>query len=175
MGIYIILGLAAAIGFTWMGASIANKWRRRQLTKVRAHGRNQEKKAPELMRRRGYTIEAIHPETFYTLWVDEEPHQVRLEADMIVSRDGELYLVEVKTRKSASPKNTLTRRQMLEYSLHFPVDGLLLLDADNDWLYQITFPKQVQTRTRSYHLIIGILLGGLITASIFVILREFFL
>lgn len=162
MGIYLIIGLAGSAVFVGLGAWMARRWQRHRLKKVRTHGRNQEKKAPKMMTRRGYTVEAIHPEKRYTWWIDGEPREVRLEADMLVSKHGKLYLVEVKTRKSASPKNILTRRQILEYSLHFPVDGLLLLDADQDQLYDLKFPDFGHQTQRSFGLIMGMILGALI-------------
>lgn len=169
--LYIILALISALALISLGASLANKWRRRKLRRIRAHGRDQEKKAPALMERRGYTVESIHPELRYTLWVDNQPVEVRLEADLIVSQRGKLMLVEVKTGKSASPRNILTRRQLLEYSLHYPVDGLLLLDVDQDQLYEIEFPKETPAQPRSFALLYGVLIGALLTTITFTLIK----
>jgi len=71
--------------------------------------------------------------------VDGEPYRFDVRADLIVERDGERALVEVKTGAAAEPSSSATRRQMLEYGVVFGVSALYLFDADRERLMHVRF------------------------------------
>jgi Holliday junction resolvase-like predicted endonuclease len=71
--------------------------------------------------------------------VDGEPYRFDVRADLIVERDGERALVEIKTGEAAEPNSSATRRQMLEYGVVFGVSALYLFDADREQLMHVRF------------------------------------
>ena len=73
------------------------------------------------------------------LHVDGEPYRFDVRADLIVERDGERALVEIKTGAAAEPDSSATRRQLLEYGVVFGVSALYLFDADRERLMHVRF------------------------------------
>jgi hypothetical protein len=74
--------------------------------------------------------------------VDGEAVTFGLRADYLVARAGRRYIAEVKTgllapRLSHGP----TRRQLLEYSAAFEVDGVVLVDADRASIAHVEVPR----------------------------------
>lgn len=61
-------------------------------------------------------------------------------ADLIVQRDGQRLLVEVKTGAAADPRMPITRRQLREYCAVFGVDRVFLFDATSQRLHEVEFP-----------------------------------
>jgi hypothetical protein len=62
-------------------------------------------------------------------------------ADLLVQRDGALFVAEVKTGSRApDPSFPATRRQLLEYLMVFEPDGLLLVDMEREAVMEVEFP-----------------------------------
>lgn len=82
--------------------------------------------------------------------VDGEPCVLELRADYLVEGDGELLVAEVKTGDEAPLISTAaTRRQLLEYSVAFAVDGVLLVCPERDAIHRIEFaPPQLAERVK---------------------------
>ncbi len=104
-----------------------------------------ESEAEALLARAGYRVDRRQPRASVRLWVDDESVDVEVRGDLLVRRGSKRYLAEVKTGTRA-PRITHgpTRRQLLEYSLAFEVDGLLLVDADRGTIRRVAFtpPKR---------------------------------
>lgn len=79
--------------------------------------------------------------------VDGEPYRFDVRADLIVERDGERALVEIKTGAAAEPNSSATRRQMLEYGVVYGVSALYLFDADRERLMHVRFAALERTVT----------------------------
>lgn len=101
----------------------------------------------------------------FTWWLDDDPVTGHAQPDWLARRGRRRYLVEVKTGRAANPKHTETRRQLHEYATCFDVDGVLLLDADNDHLYEIEFPLGVDTRGSRFRPYLAGVLTGLALAG----------
>jgi hypothetical protein len=115
---------------------------RRRLEHARRRGREGERAALALMERNGYCIDALQPELQWTIVCDGEPHSVALRADMLVSRAGRTFVAEVKTGEGAPRLQTPgTRRQLLEYSVAYAVDGVLLVDVESARIHEVRFPR----------------------------------
>jgi hypothetical protein len=72
---------------------------------------------------------------------DGEPQAIELRADLLVSRAGRRFVAEVKTGASAPRLQTpATRRQLLEYSVAYDADGVLLVDIDAQRIHEVRFP-----------------------------------
>ncbi len=96
--------------------------------------------APRALARRGFRVLRRHPRGALEWRLNGEPRRSEVEADLLVSRAGQRYVVEVKTGRGTRPTKRDTRRQLLEYTLAYDVDGVLLLDADADTLHRVEFP-----------------------------------
>ena len=60
--------------------------------------------------------------------------------DLLLERDGVLYIAEVKTGDLApDPRHGPTRRQLREYADLLPDHGVLLVDADAGTIQEIEF------------------------------------
>lgn len=120
--------------------------RRRRVWRAR-RAQAGERDAERLLRRLGYRIveRQVAAELVYHL--DGEPQAFALRADLLVSRGGERFLVEVKTGdREPSLRSSATRRQLLEYAHAFDVDGLLLFDAERSALHEVRTPARVGAR-----------------------------
>jgi len=120
----------------------AMAWRRSRKARRRArHAVRGEVRAQKLLTRMGYEIIATQSSVVWPIAVDGEPMKTTLRADLLVRREGRVYVAEVKTGLQApSIRNASTRRQLLEYFLAFAAEGLLLIDADQERVFEIGFP-----------------------------------
>ncbi|MCO4744677.1 MAG: hypothetical protein KC912_07810 [Proteobacteria bacterium] len=88
----------------------------------------------------GFTIVDRQVTGEWSYFLDGEPITVRCRADFLVSQDDHRFIAEVKTGERAiDPTNPSTRRQLLEYQLAFPVDGILLLDMESREVFEVYF------------------------------------
>ena len=68
-------------------------------------------------------------------------------ADLLVERDGRLYVADVKSGALATdPTLPATRRQLLEYLLAYEVDGALLVDMEARQIREVVFPALTPPR-----------------------------
>lgn len=116
----------------------ARGWtRRRRWSRARVA----ESDAPRILAEFGYEVLGTQVRGEYTLTIDRAPVSVSLRADFIVARQGQQYVAEVKSGRMAPLLSTsATRRQLLEYLVAFPVDGVLLVDAEKRRIHEVRFP-----------------------------------
>jgi hypothetical protein len=142
LGVLLLLSFIALLRNSWN-----NHRRKRRVRLAAARGRAAELEAPAALERRGFRVLKRHPKGRLEWRLDGEPQTAELKADLLVSRGGRRYVVEVKTGRAVRPTKRETRRQLLEYALAYDVDGVLLLDADADQLRQVEFPQRTPTRS----------------------------
>ena len=122
--------------------------------------------AAGVLRARGYHIIDDQVEHSWTVWLDGQAHTIDLRADYLVSRGPRRYIAEVKSGRSAPSISTAaTRRQLLEYRVAYPVDGILLVDMEAVEIHVVDFGEQVQARQPARwralgHVLVGALLGA---------------
>jgi len=122
----------------WMRAR--GRWRRLSSARQRRAQRG-EADAERLLLRNGYTVDQIQPESPWQVSVDGELIEVTVRADFLVSQDGCRFVAEVKTGDRApDPTYPPTRRQLLEYRLAYDVDGVLLVDVEEERIMEVEFP-----------------------------------
>ena len=93
-----------------------------------------------LLEAHGYEIRGQQVRGSWSLTVDGETFDFGVRADLMVARDGEVLVAEVKTGMLApDPTFGPTRRQLLEYQLVFEVDGVLVVDADRRTISRVAF------------------------------------
>lgn len=147
---------------------------RRRIENARRRGAAGELRAETLFERLGLTVLERQCRASYSIDVDGVAHTVTVRADFIVAAGDNRYVAEVKTGLVAPRIDTpATRRQLLEYSLVFGVDGVLLVEADEDRVHTIDFhsastPPKTSPHTWSYFI-----LGTLVGASLFALHQHF--
>lgn len=147
--LFILLAFALLVAFFALVGWAWQAWRLRELTRApglalqeRAqHAARGEELAKRLLERQGFRVQAEQMTGGYTMCVNGVDVKVKLRADLIAEREGKRWLVEVKTGQDAVRYDYApTRRQLLEYAVAYPVDGVLLLDADRARMVQVEFP-----------------------------------
>lgn len=143
--VVILVLLVVVLGF------VARDWASRLARRRRwSRARVAESAAPRILAHFGYEVLGAQVPGEYTLAVDGQEVSVALRADFIVARQGRQYIAEVKSGRSAPLLSTsATRRQLLEYLIAFPVDGVLLVDAENRRIHEVRFPTPWSASRRS--------------------------
>jgi hypothetical protein len=155
------LGWAAAalLGLLLLVQTIRLAWLRgvprRRLQRARGRGLKGERRAMAVLERNGYRIDAVQPAIAWNILCDDEPYSVELRADLLVSRDGQSFIAEVKTGECAQLDSAATRRQLLEYSIAYAVDGVLLVDMHDERVQQIRFPHAMPEKRSSGRLLLA--------------------
>lgn len=104
-------------------------------------GREGELKAPAILEAAGYRVLEEQPTFRCELLVDGTPHVYELRPDYCVARGDERFAAEVKTGKKApDPLYSATRRQLLEYAVCVPIDGVLLVDMQEQQVRRVAWP-----------------------------------
>lgn len=102
-----------------------------------------EVEAEALLEGHGFDVVDRQVTTRWDLRVDGRAHEVSCRADLLVERRGKVYVAEVKTgARAVDPRHPATRRQLLEYALVFPVDGVLLVDVEAGSVHHVEFPSR---------------------------------
>ena len=119
----------------------SGRGRRRAQTRARRAGAG-ELDAESLLIDEGYTIVDRQVRCLWWMAVDGEEEEVELRADLLVEKDGERFVAEVKTGTHApDPNFAPTRRQLLEYGLAYDPYGVLLVDMDREEIMEVSFPR----------------------------------
>ncbi len=133
----LLMLLAVVLGIGWLRA--AGRTGRENARRARA-ARRGEDRAERLLVDLGYSIEERQAVRSWPMLVDGESVQASVRADLLVTRDGEIFVAEVKTGGAARVTLPATRRQLLEYLLAFEVHGVLLVDMEQRCVFAVEFP-----------------------------------
>jgi hypothetical protein len=138
----IVVAILAAVIALWCAAKLRawrGSWRARRRAARAMAG---EDRAGEMLIAAGFSIVERQARVAWAPLIDGEPCELELRADYLVERDGELLVAEVKTGDAApSIETAATRRQLLEYSIAFAVDGILLVCPERDQILRVEFPQ----------------------------------
>ncbi len=146
-----IAALTFALILIWL-----TRYRRRRRFQS---GAAAERAAVDFARRNGYRVLSTQVAGKACIIVDGQPLESALRADLLLARWGRRYLGEVKSgHKAPNPQDRATRRQLLEYSLAFDVDGLLLFDMQAHRIRRIEF-KRPRPRWRLAGPGLGLIVG----------------
>lgn len=133
------------------------------MTRRSREARRGEERAPELLRRAGYRVEAAQVEQTYTLQGGGESITITVRADYLVRRRGKRFVAEVKTGQLAPRLTTAaTRRQLLEYERVYDVDGVLLIDMTREAVLPVSFGAAPRGPARVTPFLLGLLSGVLL-------------
>jgi len=131
----------------WLIGGIRRRWKnfvfRRKLKRRQRRAQRGELDAEALLESEGYELVDSQVHLLWSVYVDGEPVEIRVIADHLVERDGLRYVAEVKTGDAApSIRTAATRRQLLEYSVAFDCDGVLLVDMEQGIIHEIHFGEE---------------------------------
>ncbi|MCB9546528.1 MAG: hypothetical protein H6706_11835 [Myxococcales bacterium] len=165
-----IIGLLLGVYVMWLVSRRKETARKARMLTAAQRGRAMEALAPNLLEKRGFRVLDDQVERRYAFTVDGEPQEAVLRADLLAARGGRRYVVEVKTGAVAKPTNRATRRQLLEYFLHYDVHGVLLLDADRDALSTVEFPVRPTSHSR-IGFALGVGVGAAVVGAVWWLMR----
>jgi len=136
--LFAALALTAAWLLRRVFRSLRARWRGRR-------NHSAERRAERLLERAGYGIEARQATRRWSIACDGEPVEVLLRADLLVHKHGARYVADVKTGSRApSIRTAATRRQLLEYWHAYDVDGVLLIDMEQEHIHEVVFSSTSQ-------------------------------
>lgn len=157
-----LLGVLLALVLLGLGLSVRRLLRSRVAHRRARRALRGEKLAAALLRDHGYRVRDAQLSTTYHPRLAGESWPVALRADYLVSKNGKHYIAEVKTGERApSLAHPPTRRQLLEYSVAFEVDGVLLVDVEAGRVQEVEFPRRAVGRSPTSVLTL-LLVGGLV-------------
>ena len=166
----VVLGIGG-----WLALRIRKWWTVLSMKRRFAVGAKAELDAVPLLKKHGYTVLEDQVRGQNVFLVDGKELTSLVIADFRAEKDGKSYIVEVKSGDSApSPRNSATRRQLLEYEHVFRPDGLILADMREGTLKSVDFglqkPRPLATTSRTgwrppliaaaAGLVLGLLLGA---------------
>jgi CRISPR/Cas system-associated exonuclease Cas4 (RecB family) len=131
-----------------------------------AKGKKGEVNAKKILEKDGYEIVQEQYVIDGMFNIDGVDENYILKVDFLVRKNNELFLVEVKTGKSANPKNRTTRRQLLDYVTNYNCNSIYLLNGETGEMNYISFFRSFEENETSLQLKI---------ALIFSIFMNFFL
>ena len=137
--ILVILIIAAAVFFLWLGWKLRLAWKNFLFSKRIRRGKRGEGDAIELLKKHGYRIFQSQVTLPGHLYVDDDRLEFDVRPDYLVERDGVQYLAEVKTGDAAKIGNRSTRRQWLEYTRLGRTNMAVLVDATTGTVRKIRF------------------------------------
>lgn len=157
----------ATLGCVWVARRIERFRRRRKPSKEEKALRRRQRRAERaeidaagVLRARGFTVLDDQVEFHWEIHLDGEPRDIELRADYLVSRGRKRYVAEVKSGQCAPSISTAaTRRQLLEYRVAYPVDGILLVDMEAVKIHVVDFGDRVEGREPGKRLWRGLMMG----------------
>lgn len=93
-----------------------------------------------ILEQMGFSIAKNIDKQIIRVYQDGNPLDVPIRPDMLVSKGGKSYVVDIKT-KHQRPRLSYpeTRRQLLEYYVTYKPDGVLLMDMENKRIHDVRF------------------------------------
>lgn len=136
---FFLLGVAVVLLLA-LGWRLRRMWMAARLQERRTRGGRAEGRALRLLERAGYVVIASQPAALVRILVDGEEEEFDLRADVMVEKDGERLVAEVKTGLAAAVTSRATRRQLLEYAYAYRLDAVLLVDMASEQIIRVEFP-----------------------------------
>lgn len=179
---FIFLGTGIVLGaFAFWGCRTT--WVRRVIRVRMQRGIQAETHAAALLSLHGYELVEEQSPIEMEMEIDGEKFDYEIRPDGMAIRDGESFLVEIKTgAKAGDLSNPITRRQLFEYYFSLPCSGILFVKPDEGSVQTVRFcsplvseeaPEQEQEQERPKHPFWGKLLPFLCGAVVGAIILLF--
>ncbi len=140
--LWIIVALCIGIAWLWLKLRrLVRRGHRRAVARAQRAGAG-ERHAERVLEDAGFEILDRQVRCIWWMEVDGEEEEFEIRADLLVERDGERFIAEVKTgEKATDPLFPPTRRQLLEYRLAFDPHRVLLVDAEAEEIMEVSFSR----------------------------------
>jgi hypothetical protein len=137
----VLVGLLLLVVGVLVGIRLARWVLRYRVGRTRRTGARGEARALRLLAAAGWQVVEREVTAEGVVRVDREDRTYLVRADALVRKRRRVCVAEFKGgRGSATIAHRATRRQLLEYTLLFEVDGALLVDADAGRIHEVDFP-----------------------------------
>lgn len=133
------LALLAAVLLVVLTLRIRRWWKARLLGARMDTAAEGEVLAERWLAANGYRILERQASRRCIMHINGRVAEYDVRADLLVQRDEQRLLVEVKTGEAADPRFPATRRQLREYAAVFEVDAVYLFDASKQRLHHVEF------------------------------------
>jgi Holliday junction resolvase-like predicted endonuclease len=131
-----------AVALVVMATLVLRRWWKARLLGLRMEtAADGEALAERWLLAQGYRIVERQAVRRSVMHINGRVAEYDIRADLLVQRDDQLLLVEVKTGAAADPRLPATRRQLREYCAVFGVDCVFLFDATAQRLHEVVFPE----------------------------------
>jgi len=140
--ILIIIAVVITVSCT---LRVAARIRTFRMARLRRRGRVGEDKAVQWLERNGYDVVETQSECTGRFVADGQCVEFVVRPDIIASRNGEEWVVEVKTGAATSLANRSTRRQIREYAALYPDHNMALFDAGSMELIPVEFDDGIES------------------------------
>lgn len=136
-----IVGLVLLVFFLTVGILQINQyWKKVKLKRRFSKASKAEQKAEFFLMKKGFRVIEDQYRLKHVFQFGKEEISIDLKVDYLVKKGKKTFLVEVKSGESApSIYNKDTRRQLIEYALVNPFDGIFLLDMQEKALHPVKF------------------------------------
>lgn len=165
----VALLLALAVG-AWGALRVRRSWRALRLRLRMDRARRREALAEPLLERAGYAVLGAQLTATCPLLLDGERLEPTVRADYLVARRGRTYVAEAKSGPRATdPSDRATRRQLLEYTIAYDVDGVLLVDTESGVVRTVEFPtlrRGAPWPTVVSSIVLGAVLGAALVLAV---------
>lgn len=134
------IGLGLMLLGILIGVRVVGWGKRRKGRRVANRGLRGEADGIAVLEDAGYSVLETQVRRPVVVEVDGAEETYELRVDAVVSRDGDRFVAEFKTGNVAWLGSAATRRQLLEYAVAFPDHGMLLVDANEGRVHDVSFP-----------------------------------
>lgn len=94
----------------------------------------------KLLRKHGFRIEGKNQRGSVVTCVDGKEHLGELVADYTVKKNGKQFVVVIKSGEAEiDPTDPALRRRLIEYDRVFGLDGILLVDPQEEEIREVNF------------------------------------
>lgn len=137
LGLLVLLCLVLALGW-WASARRAGVASRAR----NAVAQGGEAEAEALLEAHGFEVLDRQQRRRGTVLVAGEPVDFEVRVDLLLTRQGERFVAEIKTGEVApDPGHPPTRRQLREYAALFPDHRVILVDVARGRIVEVGFPE----------------------------------
>ena len=103
-------------------------------------GEVMDEKARKILEHLGFSIENDYAKHTLRVMQDGQPLDLPVRPDIIASKGGKSYVVDIKQKSEFSQlSDPKTRQQLLEYYVTYKPNGILLMDMENKRIHDIRF------------------------------------
>lgn len=144
-----LCGVVGLLGLGLVCWRASQRWALASRRRVQRTAQKAEDSAQALLRAAGYRVVGVQVTRPWPVRLGERTAVVNLVADLLVEKGGRRYVAEVKSGElGTSIRHGPTRRQILEYSLAFGSEAVLLVDARRRRFVPVGFPNVLVARGR---------------------------